>query len=50
MGQLWQTGTPGLMDELWHKEIFDFYTIEGAVALREFFKSWSGGRLVINND
>ncbi|MCK4464177.1 MAG: FAD-dependent oxidoreductase, partial [Bacteroidales bacterium] len=25
--------TPGLMDELWHKEIFDFYTIEGAVAL-----------------
>lgn len=40
--------TPGLMDVLWHKEIFDFYTIEGAVAMREFFKSWSGGRLVIN--
>lgn len=40
--------TPGLKEELWHKEIFDFYTIEGAVALREFFKTWQGGRLVMN--
>jgi sulfide:quinone oxidoreductase len=40
--------TPGLNGELWHKEIFDFYTIEGAVALREFFKTWQGGRLVVN--
>jgi len=40
--------TPGLKEELWYKNIFDFYTIEGAVALREFFKSWKGGRLVVN--
>ena len=40
--------TPGLKGELWHKEIFDFYTIEGAVALKEFFETWKGGRLVMN--
>ena len=40
--------TPGLKEELWYKNIFDFYTIEGAVALRDFFKSWEGGRLVVN--
>jgi len=40
--------TPGLKGELWHKNIFDFYTIEGAEALAKFFKTWEGGRLVIN--
>lgn len=40
--------TPGLKDKLWYKKIFDFYTVEGAVALREFFKDWQGGRLVLN--
>lgn len=40
--------TPGLKGELWHKSIFDFYTIEGAEALTEFFKTWEGGKLVIN--
>ena len=40
--------TPGLNEELWYKNIFDFYTVEGAVALREFFRSWEGGRLVLN--
>src|ERR1035437_1117372 len=40
--------TPGLKAELWHKNIFDFYTIEGAEALKEFFKTWKGGNLVIN--
>lgn len=40
--------TPGLQDKLWYKEIFDFYTIEGALALSEFFKTWKGGRLVVN--
>ncbi len=40
--------TPGLQGELWHKSIFDFYTIEGAVALSKFFKTWEGGDLVIN--
>lgn len=40
--------TPGLKGELWHKSIFDFYTIEGAEALAAFFKTWEGGNLVIN--
>jgi len=40
--------TPGLKDGLWHKNIFDFYTIEGAVALSNFFKTWDGGDLVLN--
>ncbi len=40
--------TPGLKDKLWHKEIFDFYTVEGAVALAGFFKTWQGGELVVN--
>ncbi|MFK5856987.1 MAG: FAD/NAD(P)-binding oxidoreductase [Bacteroidota bacterium] len=40
--------TEGLLGKLWYKEIFDFYTIEGAVALANFFKTWKGGKLVIN--
>lgn len=40
--------TPGLRGELWHKNIFDFYTAEGAKALAEFFRKWEGGRLVVD--
>lgn len=40
--------TPGLVGENWHKNIFDFYTIEGATALRNFFRKWEGGKLVVN--
>jgi sulfide:quinone oxidoreductase len=40
--------TPGLKDGLWYRNIFDFYTIDGAVALGNFFKTWDGGDLVIN--
>ena len=40
--------TPGLKGELWQKNVFDFYTIEGAESLAEFFKTWQGGNLVIN--
>lgn len=39
--------TPGLLGPEWRKSIFDFYTIEGAVALQQFFRSWEGGRLVL---
>lgn len=38
----------GLGDELWHKSIFDFYTIEGATALAGFLKDWEGGKMVLN--
>lgn len=40
--------TPGLKGELWQKNVFDFYTIEGAIALAEFFKTWQGGELILN--
>lgn len=40
--------TPGLKGELWYRNIFDFYTIEGAEALNRFFKTWEGGHLVVN--
>ncbi len=40
--------TEGLTGPLWRKHIFDFYTLEGACALREFFKRWEGGNLVLN--
>lgn len=38
----------GMSDELWKKSIFDFYTIEGALALAEFLNDWEGGKLVLN--
>jgi sulfide:quinone oxidoreductase len=40
--------TEGMTGELWHKNIFDFYTIQGACGLAEFFRHWQGGRIVIN--
>lgn len=40
--------TEGLTDKLWRKDIFDFYTLDGAIALAEKLKSWQGGKLVIN--
>lgn len=40
--------TPGLKEELWYKDIFDFYTYEGAVNLADKLKDWKGGKLVIN--
>lgn len=40
--------TNGLKGELWQKNIFDFYTIEGAESLARFFSTWEGGHLVIN--
>jgi sulfide:quinone oxidoreductase len=40
--------TEGLTGKLWKKDIFDFYTLDGALALAEKFKTWPGGKLVIN--
>jgi sulfide:quinone oxidoreductase len=39
--------TPGMKGNLWYKDIFDFYTIEGAVALHNKIKHWEGGELVM---
>ncbi len=32
----------------WRKNVFDFYTPDGAAALARFFKFWKGGRMVLN--
>ncbi|MCC6905750.1 MAG: NAD(P)/FAD-dependent oxidoreductase [Anaerolineae bacterium] len=40
--------TEGLLDGGWRKNIFDFYTFEGASALARFLRTWDGGRLVVN--
>ncbi len=40
--------TPGLVDEGWRKTAFDFYTLDGARALRGALDRFTGGRLVVN--
>lgn len=40
--------TGGLLGDAWQRTHFDFYTLPGAVALREALDSWNGGRLVLN--
>jgi sulfide:quinone oxidoreductase len=39
--------TPGLDGTLWRRDAFDFYTLDGAVALRDRLAAWEGGRLTI---
>ncbi len=38
----------GLVGDGWRSNIFDFYTIDGALALKEKFKNWPGGKLVVH--
>jgi len=40
--------TPGLAEHEWRKSIFDFYTVDGAVALHKHLRTWDGGRMVLN--
>jgi sulfide:quinone oxidoreductase len=40
--------TPGLKGPAWRKNIFDFYTLDGAAALAGRLRDWPGGRLVVN--
>ena len=40
--------TEGLTGPGWRESIFDFYSVEGASALREKLSTWPGGRLVID--
>jgi sulfide:quinone oxidoreductase len=40
--------TPGMAENEWQVSIFDFYTLEGAIALRDKLASWEGGRLVVH--
>lgn len=38
----------GMKSPMWHKNIFDFYTFEGAKGLRNKLRNWEGGKLVIH--
>lgn len=40
--------TPGLLSEEWRRSIHEFYTLEGARALRPALEQLDGGRLVVN--
>ncbi|MGC9331746.1 MAG: hypothetical protein ACP5DZ_07725 [Bacteroidales bacterium] len=32
---------------MYYKDIFDFYSIEGAIALNKKFRTWEGGKLIV---
>jgi sulfide:quinone oxidoreductase len=38
----------GMNEEGWHKNVFDFYTYEGAKALRDKLRTWEGGKMVVH--
>jgi sulfide:quinone oxidoreductase len=38
----------GMAGSGWHKDVFDFYTFEGAKALRNKLREWQGGTLVVH--
>ncbi len=38
----------GMLGDRWQKDVFDFYTFEGARALRDKLAKWEGGRLVVH--
>jgi sulfide:quinone oxidoreductase len=38
----------GMDGPMWYKNIFDFYTYEGAKALRNKLREWEGGKLVVH--
>ncbi|QNA44415.1 type III sulfide quinone reductase, selenoprotein subtype [Lacibacter sediminis] len=40
--------TEGMGGEEWQKSVFDFYTFEGALALRNKLRDWKGGKLVVH--
>lgn len=40
--------TPGMAGDQWRKTVHEFYTLEGAIALRDALAGWKGGRLVVH--
>ena len=38
----------GMKGEEWHKSVFDFYTFEGALALRNKLREWKGGKMLVH--
>lgn len=39
---------PGMKGSEWQKSVFDFYTFEGSLALRNKLRNWEGGKLVVH--
>jgi sulfide:quinone oxidoreductase len=39
--------TPGMLGDEWRRNIFDFYSLDGAVALRDKLAGWGAGKLVV---
>ncbi|MCP5550440.1 MAG: FAD-dependent oxidoreductase [Akkermansiaceae bacterium] len=42
------TEVEGMAGEGWRKNVFDFYTFDGARALRDRLATWEGGKLVVH--
>lgn len=40
--------TEGMKGSEWQKSVFDFYTFEGSLALRDKLREWKGGKLVVH--
>ena len=40
--------TEGMLGPHWHESVFDFYSYDGAVAIRNKFENWEGGHLVVH--
>ena len=38
----------GMLGSGWQRDVFDFYTFDGAKALRNKLRQWEGGRLVVH--
>ena len=38
----------GMLGPAWRRDIFDFYTFDGAKALRDKLREWDGGKLVVH--
>ena len=38
----------GMKGSEWQKSVFDFYTFEGALALRNKLREWEGGKMVVH--
>ncbi len=40
--------TAGMQGSEWQKSVFDFYSFEGALALRNKLREWEGGRMLVH--
>ncbi len=40
--------TEGMQGSEWQKSVFDFYSFEGSLALRNKLRDWEGGKLVVH--